>query len=114
MFSQLPLALGFMIFCTALQGFSLSVNMLTGMVLNQGGLAWGRHHRLVGLASQAVELPGCWHEGTRMIFFAFQNAVLISEWSVHAPHAPLSLQGCGVLAGSLLRTLERPCWLTTP
>lgn len=46
MFSQLSLALGFMIFCTALQGFSLSVNMLTVVVLNQGGLARGRHHRL--------------------------------------------------------------------
>lgn len=58
----------------------------------------------MGLASQAVELPGCWHEGIRIIFFSFQNVVIIAEWSVYAPHSPLGLLGCSVVAGSLLRT----------
>lgn len=89
--------------------FFFNVNTLTRVVFNQGGLALGRNHRL-GSGFEAVELLGCWHEGIRVIFDS-PNVVMIAEWSVCVPHSPLSLLGCGLLAGSLPRTQEWLCWL---
>lgn len=82
-FLSSPPALRFYDLLHSSSRFFFYVNTLTGVVFNKGGFPLVVTTDL-GLGSEALSLPGCWHEGIRDFFFFLSSpaVVMTEEWLV--------------------------------